>query len=293
MRNGNYFHILSLTKSSFLVMGPTNNKKDNQVKSVDKVGGNIETPRTRRIIKRKQELQKESRNTKKSNSKKKKLYNYSDNPSDSSHESDKKMSATNIYFNNSDKDSNNSVHSLEEASSNDDSVDIAKTFNKTKKYNSTSDTTDKQKNKKYTIQNDNNMQEMNLSTFESNLAKSSIVQSILHSQKVIFEKLDIILKNQSTPSMFSADKNITVVKLSPEQKSLISQYMRNKFPKIKFLREAEWTQLGETLLDDIYQKLCVLNDTDKHSLTASIRSYANACINQKRAEEIRFITSHN
>ena len=276
MTNGQNFHIFSLTKSSFLVMGPTNNKRDNQEKS--------ETPRTKRINKRKQELQKESRNTKKQNSKKKKLYNSSDNSSDSSHESDKKMPATN-----SDKDSINSVDNLEEMTSNDDSVDIAKTFNKTKKYNSTNDTTDKQKNTKYTLQNNNNMQEMNLSTFESNLANSSIIQSILHSQKVIFEKLDTILKNQSTPSMFSADKNITVVKLSPEQKSLISQYMRNKFPKIKFLREAEQTQLGETLQDDIYQKLGVFNDTDKHSLTVSIRSYANACINQKRAELIRYL----
>ena len=64
MTNGNYFHIFSLEKSCFIGMGPINNKRDNQEKS--------ETPRTRRIIKRKQELQKESRNTKKQNSKKKK-----------------------------------------------------------------------------------------------------------------------------------------------------------------------------------------------------------------------------
>jgi len=120
------------------------------------------------------------------------------------------------------------------------------------------------------------------------LGKSEVIKQILQLQKKMSNKLDQISLQQTNPSIFSLPtKRLTIVTLSAEQKSSISQFIRKKFNKIKFLRDAEWKQLGNSLIEPICVLLSLVDETDKANIVPAIQSYATACINQKRAEIMR------
>jgi hypothetical protein len=126
-------------------------------------------------------------------------------------------------------------------------------------------------------------------TFDEILSKSSLMKQLLENQKEIFDKLNSIAAQNINRLEFLSDKYITLAELTVEQKSKLSQFMRCKFSKIKFLCEDEWTQLGKNLLPPIYDMLGIDTESDRKYYLSVVKSYANGCINQKRAEVMRHV----
>jgi hypothetical protein len=126
-----------------------------------------------------------------------------------------------------------------------------------------------------------------LEKLDLHLGNTQIMQRILKNQEMIFDKIEEIANQQSGQSIFSANNNLTIVRLNTEQKSQISQFMRNKFDKIKFLRDEEWDQLGNQLLDPIFKIISISEEYERTSYVSIVKSFANGSINQKRAEIMR------
>jgi len=126
-------------------------------------------------------------------------------------------------------------------------------------------------------------------TFEEKLSKSVIISKILNSQQEILKKLEQLTSNNVSQSLITNGTTTAIIKMDPSQKSLISSYIRGKFKKLKFLRNDEWTQLGNKLLKDLFQILEINNDSHKTAYEKTIKSAANSVINQKRAEVMRYV----
>ena len=134
-----------------------------------------------------------------------------------------------------------------------------------------------------------NLPTEDVDTFDEILSKSSLMKQLLENQKEIFNKLNLVATQNKNLSEYSSDKYITLAELTVEQKSKLSQFMRCKFGKIKFLCEDEWTQLGKNLLPPIYDMLGIDTESDRKYYLSVVKSYANGCINQKRAEVMRHV----
>ena len=119
------------------------------------------------------------------------------------------------------------------------------------------------------------------------LEKTSIIRMILQNQQLLCKKIELLSNQLSSQSLFSPNENVCIARLTNEQKSIISQYMRNKFNKIKFLRDEEWNAGINILLDMLFEKLSIREDNTKPAYCSAVKSYATACINQKRAEVMR------
>lgn len=146
------------------------------------------------------------------------------------------------------------------------------------------DVSEKEKTKTDTVSSKSKTEE---TKFNCLMEKTSIIKTILQNQQLLFQKIEILSNQLSGQSSFSPNENLFIVRLSNEQKSIISQLMRKQFNKIKFLRDEEWNFGGNLLLDPLFEKLCITDDKDKSSYCNAVKSYATACINQKRAEVMR------
>ena len=71
--------------------------------------------------------------------------------------------------------------------------------------------------------------------FDCRLEKSSVITNIIHTQQLLMKKIQSLFDQVLGQSLFSPSENVCVVRLSNEQKSIISQFMQNHFDKIKFL----------------------------------------------------------
>ena len=70
---------------------------------------------------------------------------------------------------------------------------------------------------------------MNLQLIEPMLENSAIIKQILQCQLQISNTLNELVNQKAEQSVFSVDKNLTVVELTADQRSAISHCMRNKF----------------------------------------------------------------
>jgi len=84
-----------------------------------------------------------------------------------------------------------------------------------------------------------------------------------------------------------SNENVTIVKLTSEQKSGISNFMRSRFAKVKFLRDNEWSQLEEKVLNPLLKFLHLEDSSEMIPVINAIKSNATKIINQKRAEVMR------
>jgi len=224
-------------------------------------------------------MKRQSSNKRNKHNTKKNLYLNEDKSSDSSNnENNKKQSA---------KQQKQNVFKGKRSSDEDSSSDTSASDNEQEISKYTNDNTFKRKFDMVdiTVENKDQLD----TTFEAKLENSKLIQQILLKQKQIFDKLETMTNLQCNNSIHVPKKNITIVKLTSDQKSFISQFMRNKFPKIKFIRDAEWDQLGSQIMNPIFEKLSIHDDEEKVAYSSIIKSYANSCINQKRAEVMRYL----
>jgi len=119
--------------------------------------------------------------------------------------------------------------------------------------------------------------------FEKKLEESMVIKNLLDGQKEILNHLTSLKETNATPSLISFNARVSL-KINTLQKSKISGYIRKKFSKIKFLRDAEWIQMGNQLMDGLYQELGIIKEEYRKAYEESIKSVATGIINQRRAE---------
>ena len=136
---------------------------------------------------------------------------------------------------------------------------------------------------------DDAQQSNNINNFDLQLEKSKVFQQMIGNQNKIFDQLKIITDVHTGQSNFAASRITPLIKLSQEQKSIISQVMRNMISRIKFLRKAEWNHFGEKLLNPIFDAMNLKDEEEQQPYINIVKSCASGCINQKRAELMRLI----
>jgi len=119
--------------------------------------------------------------------------------------------------------------------------------------------------------------------FDKKLEESMVIKNLLDGQKEILNHLTSLKETNATPSLISFNARVSL-KINNLQKSKISGYIRKKFSKIKFLRDAEWIQMGSQLMDGLYQELGIVKEDYRKAYEESIKSVATGIINQRRAE---------
>jgi hypothetical protein len=267
-------------KENCKTMGPTKRKNNNR-QEIRQLSLTKATPRSQRINRRRIELEQHN-NDQHDISTRTKQQNESSEDSDNNSVSDLNHSVAkkSSYA----KQTRKSVANIDNCS--DDSIYIEDQdlqMNHNSKELPLSFETQDNETSQYQIEGSKNR----IQDFEACLGQSVMFNKMMDSQKLIFEKLEQISTQQIEQSGFSVNKSITVVKLSDEQKSTISNYIQNKFSTIKFLRDDEWQLWEQQLLVPIFLQISINNEEVKNAMINVVKNFSTQCINQKRAETIR------
>jgi len=269
-------------KENCKTMGPTK-RKNNNGHEIRQLSLTKATPRSQRINRRRIELEQHN-NDQHDISTRTKQQNESSEDSDNNSVSDLNHSVAkkSSYA----KQTRKSVANIDNRS--DDSLSIEDQdlqMNHNSKELPLSFETQDNETSQYQIE----VQKNPIQDFDACLGQSVMFNKMMDSQKLIFEKLERISTQQIEQSGFSVNKSITVVKLSDEQKSTISNYIRNKFSTIKFLRDDEWQLWEQQLLVPIFSQISINNEEVKNAMINVVKTFLTQCINQKRAETIRLL----
>jgi hypothetical protein len=251
------------------------------------------TPRTLRMRKRERELETENNNIKSKNKHQKKLKM---NEEDVNSEDEMKPSAIvkpsenikknqELYYTDDSEDESSDDNITDKGKNNNTTIDSMKDDSGNQLRDDDSDSSSEE-NKQQKFTNNNNDTK---GAFEKNLSNSDIIKAIFQNQKEIMEKLDLLTVQSASQQVITNGSILAICKLDSSQKSQISSYMRGKFKKLKFLRDEEWSQLGDKLFLDICNLLELKSEIEKKSYEKTIKSSAVGIINQRRAEIMRYV----